>query len=69
MKLAKGPLLFLKSVLALLTLAFCIFASRSVFMLCFICIILSVAAGSFAAVLEKLTVQAIRMKAENEMTV
>lgn len=40
-----------------------------VFMMSLICIIASAAVGAFAAVLEKLTIQAIRLQAENEMTV
>lgn len=39
------------------------------FMMSLICIIASAAVGSFAAVLEKLTVQATQLKAENEMIV
>lgn len=39
------------------------------FMMCMICIVASAAVCAFATVLEKLTVQAIQLKAENELTV
>lgn len=40
-----------------------------VFMMCLICIVASTAVCAFASVLEKLAVQAKRLKTENEMTV
>lgn len=54
-------------------LAFLIFVIggdiAGLFMLCMICIVASAAACAFAALLEKLTVQAIRLKEENDLTV
>ena len=54
-------------------LAFLIFVIggdiAGLFTLCIICIAASTAVCAFAALLEKLTVQAIRLKEENELTV
>ena len=54
-------------------LAFLIFVIggdiAGLFTLCMICIAASTAVCAFAALLEKLTVQAIRLKEENELTV